>query len=501
MYDLLICEDKPVILMGLQKLAAGFDLPIGQIYLAEDGQQALQIFSQQKIRLVMTDIRMPNCDGLQLLRRMQQIRSDFQSIIISGYNDFSYAKTAIQLGIEDYLLKPVDPDELCTSLARCIQNLTRHTSQTQILSGILLDQMREVWGDSLPEEAISSFLSTEDSFFQAAPFGFLAFHFENSTLPPAAIHEKLRAFLSEIFTHYLVFPVYTNFFCAVINLSMAEERTYCSLPRFLETFLRQCRDIDSLPLSCGIGPASESIFQLKDTAIKAEAALYNRFAVTSSLTYLWETSAICPPKIQSQILHCCDSLCRDLRLPEIAALEKDVCNLFSKFRTVPTSVQMIPECLRNIESFIRQELGETFKAPSLLSAGDSAGTLDQLESRTQQELLNFCRQRLKSRWVKQDAISLAIEYMEQNYHKPLTLTILANVVSLNYTYFSSIFKNRTGMSVIAYLQNLRIQKAKELLISSDEKICEIAHKTGFTDERYFEKLFKQCEKLTHSVYQ
>ena len=53
MYDLLICEDKPVILMGLQKLAAGFDLPIGQIYLAEDGQQALQIFSQQKIRFQM----------------------------------------------------------------------------------------------------------------------------------------------------------------------------------------------------------------------------------------------------------------------------------------------------------------------------------------------------------------------------------------------------------------------------------------------------------------
>lgn len=105
MYDLLICEDKPVILMGLQKLTAGFGLPIGEIHLAEDGQQALQIFSQQKIDLVMTDIRMPNCDGLQLLRRMQQIRSDFQSIIISGYNDFSYAKTAIQLGIEDYLLK------------------------------------------------------------------------------------------------------------------------------------------------------------------------------------------------------------------------------------------------------------------------------------------------------------------------------------------------------------------------------------------------------------
>ncbi|MFR5071268.1 MAG: response regulator [Bianqueaceae bacterium] len=173
MYDLLICEDKPVILMGLQKLTAGFGLPIGEIHLAEDGQQALQIFSQQKIDLVMTDIRMPNCDGLQLLRRMQQIRSDFQSIIISGYNDFSYAKTAIQLGIEDYLLKPVDPDELRASLVRCIKNLTRHASQTQILSGILLDQMREVWGEALPKETVSLLLSTEDNFFKQLPSVFL----------------------------------------------------------------------------------------------------------------------------------------------------------------------------------------------------------------------------------------------------------------------------------------------------------------------------------------
>lgn len=142
----------------------------------------------------------------------------------------------------------------------------------------------------------------------------------------------------------------------------------------------------------------------------------------------------------------------------------------------------------------------SYETSSLLSISDGADTLEQLEASVRQNLQNFCRQRLKNRWVKQDAVSQAIEYMEQNYHKPLTLTILANVVSLNYTYFSSIFKSRTGMSVITYLQNLRIQKAKELLVSSDDKICEIAHKTGFTDERYFEKLFKQCETITPSEY-
>ena len=102
--------------------------------------------------------------------------------------------------------------------------------------------------------------------------------------------------------------------------------------------------------------------------------------------------------------------------------------------------------------------------------------------------------------ASQDAVSQAIEYMEKNYQKPLTLTILANVVSLNYTYFSNMFKSKTGISVTAHLQNLRIQKAKEMLVSTNDRIREVAHKAGFTDERYFEKLFKRYEGMTPSEY-
>ena len=156
--------------------------------------------------------------------------------------------------------------------------------------------------------------------------------------------------------------------------------------------------------------------------------------------------------------------------------------------------------MMQIETFVQQDLGEdtgTFRALRILQDADS---LEQLEAHMRDTLSELSGRRLAERWYPQDPVSQAIRYMEENYDKPLTLTILSNRVSLNYTYFSSIFKNRTGVGVIAYLQNLRLQKAKERLVSTDDRVGEIAHRCGFTDERYFEKLFKQSEGVTPSEY-
>lgn len=505
MIDLLICEDRPVVLMGLKKITEGLGLPLGEIYLAEDGEQALRLFSEHdNVGLVMTDIQLPGFDGLELLRRMQQLRGDFQAVIISGHNDFQYARTAIQLGIEDYLLKPVDPEELRSALTRCIDNLTRHVSQKQILSGILLDQIREVWGASLPEEAESLLLTAEDRFFHAASFGILAFHVSGSEdVPLRDAMEQAGRFLSRSFSHFLVFPIFERAFCAVVNLSGPEEDSFLGLAPLMEGSLQECRTSGPVRVSCGTAPKVGSIFQLNEAALQAEGALCGRFAPgpKRKTSFSWEPPSPVSLKARSQVFQHCDALCASLRLPEIPAVEKDADALFSSFFSYPNLLQALPACLRRIELFIQQELGEGAElSPSLIHALSRSDTLEELRENVKGELLGFCRRRLKSRMATQDAVAQALEYMEKNYQKPLTLTVLANVVSLNYTYFSNIFKAKTGVSVIGYLQNLRIRKAKELLISTDDKIREIAHKTGFTDERYFEKLFKRCEGVTPSEY-
>lgn len=500
MIDLLICEDKPIVLMGLKKLTESLGLPLGEIYLAQDGERAFELFAGHPISLVMTDIQMPGCNGLQLLRRMQQLRSDFQAIIISGHNDFEYAKTAIHLGIEDYLLKPVDPDELRTALTRCMDKLSQHKTQKQLISGILLDQVREVWDKQLPPESEELLRSTENRFFQADAFVTAAFRLAGrDTL--SAVARQVKARLLTRFPHFLLFPTGKGSFFAIVSLSGGMAGELQALTALLEQFARQYRAGGTGQLACGLAPAVKSIFQLKEAALQAEGALCLRFSPRGEKqsVFLWEAFSPSGLKAQAQSLQFCDSLCADLRLPEVSSIEPDVDRLFAAFSGAPALYQTLPACLRRVERFIQQELADETLV-SLVLLVSQADSPAQLKSQVKAKLLEFCRYRLKNRMASQDAVSQAIEYMEKNYQKPLTLTILANVVSLNYTYFSNIFKTKTGVSVTAHLQNLRIQKAKELLISTNDRIREVAHKAGFTDERYFEKLFKRYEGMTPSEY-
>ena len=496
MIDMLICEDKAVVLNGLKKLTESLELPVGEIFLAQNTQQAYEIFASRHILLVMTDIQLPDGNGLQLLQRMRSLQENFQAVIISGYDEFDYAKTAIQLGVEDYLLKPVDPNELHAALQRCIAKLSRRRDESQFFSGLLLKQLNEVWEKPLPAEAGELLLATDNRFLQSAEFASAVFCFD-SAADFAKLYRRLETQLRRRFRQLLLFPSFGRSYFALIRLDGSDDVQI--LRAFLEHTLRQLSGDGCGRLFCGISRASNDIFSLKDAALQAESALCRRFAVCREpkTAFLWEPLPSAASDPRSQALQLCDALCVRLRLPEISAIDPGVDKLFGALAAEPALCQLIPDCLRRMDAFLQRELAEHPALVQLLFLSDS---LPQLRAQVKQALLELCRSRLKDRAANQDAVAVAIDYMKKNYQKPLTLTLLANVVSLNYAYFSNIFKARTGVSVTAYLQNIRMEKAKELLISTNDRIREVAHKAGFSNERYFEKLFKSIEGITPSGY-
>lgn len=498
MIDLLICEDQYVVLMGLKKLTESLGLPLGEIFLAQDAQTAYELFSQHRISLVITDIQMPGSSGLQLLQRMQKLREDFQAVIISGHNDFEYAKTAIHLGIEDYLLKPVDPEELRAALRRCIEKLSRHQKQRKFFSGILLEQLRDAWGGELPAESEAILLDADNRLFQAEIFGTVVFHIDRSA-DMRKLCGRMQAQLQKRFRHLLMCPAFGRSYFAIACLDNPDRLP--ELHAFLEQQLAQLFSSEHKGIFCGIGPAVDSIFGLKDAILQAEGALCRRFSVRGerNAALIWEPRKPSVMMAQTVTSQLCDSICSKLRLPEIHEIEPCVDKFFNSLSTHPALYQTLPEYLKQIDSFIQAELSEKLDMP-LIRLTAYSDSLPQLKTQLKEALLELCRKNLSGRMANQDAVSVAIDYMKKNYQKPLTLTLLANVVSLNYAYFSNLFKARTGVSVTAYLQNIRIQKAKELLISTNDRIREVAHKTGFTDERYFEKLFKASEGMTPSGY-
>lgn len=142
MYNLLIVDDEPLILSRFDALMPWEDYGIEAIYKASGGAQALEILQSTQIDILITDIKMPGMDGLELLERIRRMNNPVSVIVLSGYNDFALAKRALTWGIENYLLKPVEQRELDGTLLSIVDKLDRKRAEdTKIREGT--DLLRE----------------------------------------------------------------------------------------------------------------------------------------------------------------------------------------------------------------------------------------------------------------------------------------------------------------------------------------------------------------------
>ncbi|MEN6315706.1 MAG: response regulator [Clostridiaceae bacterium] len=161
MFKAIIVDDEKRIRDGMKKLIDWEEHGFSIVELAGDGVEALEICRLEKPSLVITDIKMPRMDGLTLASELKKINPDISIIIFSGYNDFSYAKQAMKYGVKNYLLKPVDKDELCAELdtIRCdiLSRLSREEEVRQDnekLESLFL--IRLINGDLSPEEILKN---------------------------------------------------------------------------------------------------------------------------------------------------------------------------------------------------------------------------------------------------------------------------------------------------------------------------------------------------------
>lgn len=123
MYHVLICEDEPLIGLGLQKIIREFNFPVQKIDYFENSLEAYQYIQKNAVDIIITDIQMPHLNGLDFIQKVKRMYPDMQCIILSGYSDFSYAQSAIKLGVVDYLLKPIDKGELQKLLETCMERI------------------------------------------------------------------------------------------------------------------------------------------------------------------------------------------------------------------------------------------------------------------------------------------------------------------------------------------------------------------------------------------
>ena len=134
MYKLMIADDEPLIRRGIKQLIDLSSLQIGEIHEASTGEEALKVFEEFKPEIVLMDINMPKIDGLSVAKKIKSINPDTKIAIITGYNYFDYAQTAIKIGVEDYILKPVTKSEIEALLVKVVSKLNEEKRQRELLA-------------------------------------------------------------------------------------------------------------------------------------------------------------------------------------------------------------------------------------------------------------------------------------------------------------------------------------------------------------------------------
>jgi two-component system, response regulator YesN len=475
---------------------------------APDGEMALPLLKTANPDVLITDIKMPFMDGLELCKIVRECMPGIKIVILSGHDEFEYAQQAIQLGVKEYLLKPVTPQDLHQVLRRMAALLEQESQERESLQK-LHEQVREnriaLKEQLLLKLAIGAVTPTE-AIEQGKTLGLdliARFYLVIIVRAELAGHSDKSDYAEYQPVQQLVSQV-VNQNPDVFLLRKGGEEIVLIMKGNTPEFLEEERDLilerirreaerNRYQLSVGIGTSKKRIADIYQSFIEA-------WVGTQDAVYQGEPGAN-PTVDKAELLKVDRSAIENFLK---SAVKKDFAAFFDTFIR-PLGETAIESYL--IKNFIFMdivlaaakfvsELGGDFEyiVPALNSIEKvltNIKTIEQLREQTRQILFNVLEfrdsQNLTQRWR---LIQQAKEYIDQHYmDADLSLDEVAAHVNLSSSHFSVVFSQETCQTYTEYLTRLRIKKAKELLRMTNLRSTDICFQVGYNDPHYFSHVF------------
>jgi two-component system response regulator YesN len=505
MYKVLLADDEPVILKGLARLINWEDYGLEISGFASNGEQAWKIVSESKPDILITDIRMPRMDGLELLRKISDEALNIKTIVISGYDDFSYVKKALGYGIENYLLKPINEEELSSTILNAVDKLDSENNQKQILQyGIdtLLDNIINRWlsGGIDPEELKNraEFLAIDIE----APFYLLVLiKFETGDnadpVNPYEIRKYLRAKWGIAGPVYITFNLDNEF---VILLPFHQEPDIQSLHRKLEDLFRNTTFTDGLKWNSFIGYPCTDPFKLKENYRELKRLQVWLPFLPSGYIVDKEGDAV-PAVLKGIDFSGLDHFWEDMR-PDICFEKLD--GFFSPIKTLAFGAGQLRALFLELVLRIIGTAGRKFRREYRPKTGVfnnierySVDGLHEYFRDVVQAYIDFYVERMSS---ANSTVKKMCEYVKENYRDEVSLKTMSRQFNMSASYLGQLFKQETGLLFTDYLCDIRIEKAKSLLEKGIHKQYSIAEMVGFKNPNYFANVFKKKTGVYPSKY-
>ena len=520
MYKVLLIDDDAFILEGLKVIIDWEEYGLEIAGQASNGIKALELLKQQTFHILITDIKMPYMDGIELIKNIRNEEIDIKIIILSGYDDFKYVREAVKLSIENYLLKPINPSELSSTLSNTIENIEkdqcnkiRQPSDLSILKSNIL--YRWVTGSisnkELNERAEFLNIDLSRKYYLICLLRVMEIQ-DKSTKKCSQVNNNYEHLISSVCNilheslnpdyHPYIFPDMNN--DIVILISFAEtqidnEKLLTSLKICMNHIQNQLQ-LNTFSVIGNLSQGYQEISQSYENAVELlEYCLVlpqNSIADYESIKVLKGSSDILPNEVDSSISTLKDSVIK----MDLKQANKNVDDIYSKLYG---QSNINPEYLRRItieliymvmNSLNTRKIGFTGFANNLKMlyarayATNSFSELSSLVKIAVENVIDF-QKSIKD--AQTPTVTRVISYIDNNYFEDLSLKTLSAKLNFNAAYLGQLFKTETGEMFTAYLNRVRIEKAKELLLSTRLTSIEVAKKVGYVNTKYFSNIFKK----------
>ncbi len=519
MLRLLIVDDEILVRIGLKTIIPMDGDEFEIIGEAVSGKEALAILEQTPCDIVLTDIRMPDMDGLELLKHIHERWPETKTFILSNYSDFTYVQTALRLGAAEYMIKlEIEPAELMRKL-RDVRNKLLEEREKR-LEVTQLESKVNRYGREVKEKRLRELLlrpaarrETEEWLreFNISPFqtGLTVTVIRIQTYEGLIEHNR---FQSERLLQFTVANVLTEIMkkygsgelaCLENGLFAVIQQTPSAI--MIEEMERAVRTFLKLSLSFGVSRPSRDLYKLHEAYTEAREALDHLFYSVDESRTMFRSEM--PDYISKESELLSDEQWNRLIEEQDEEGMKGMLGEWTAATLAPPYIRpsaLREQWIRLVECFARclkaegadiyaVTLHEGLYPYHVIRQAETLLLISEWFSGWIPVFLEYRRQHGRHKWRFE--VQTVVRLIQERLHLPLKVSELASEVGFTENYLSILFKKETGETLTDYMTRIRMKKARELLKNPENKIYEVSEKVGYSDPNHFSRSFKQLEGM------
>ena len=532
---LLIAEDELWLRKRLVSTIDWSSYGISEVYEAEDGGEALEIALKEKPDIVITDIRMPELSGIDLMKKLNENSIFSKMIVVSGYDDFEYAQGALRMGAINYLLKPVDEEELLDSVKRCVEELKKEKNKETVFdkqsaaSEMLMEHIYEdlifETSEKRTEELLQKLSRKEIGFpFQSAAVVNMQVRehtfFVNDKVKSDmwSVYQWLRRNLLEDCYECQYLYMRGSQIVLLLFGDDPEAKFMERVENWVQLILEALQKELNISLFMAAGDVTDDFsgihrsYEMAQKKIKEKRAEEKRILALRNQETEQELNTRFDDvygeydfkllikeirngdseKAQTELQAILQSSSRRLQSADMMKLQLFYMNFINRIAGA-----CLPECEAYADELAMQCM--TVMRELIYIGSDTIVTeMWDCLRKFVEKLVEVYQENNGKR--KHWMIDQVLQYVEENYNTALSTRDIAGRFFMNTSYFSKLFHEQMGCTFSNYLINVRVEKAKMMLTQTNMKLYDIAEAVGYTNVQYFSTIFKEKEGLTPSAF-